>query len=144
MDIVLTIVSIVVFGFIINVLLKQFYNYIFFIAQKPYIWIFAVAIIGVFTWGLSAILGWSINIPAWASIMAFFMNLPPSYNNSREKELAHQMVDEVYSEMGLKNGRLLYKLGLAIFVFSCLASWVLFYGEVCSANECKSILKSVF
>ncbi|KAF3980836.1 MAG: hypothetical protein HFP76_00020 [Methylococcales symbiont of Iophon sp. n. MRB-2018] len=143
MDIVLTIVSIVIFGFVINVLLKQSYNFIFFIGQKPFIWILAVAIIGVFAWGLSAIFGWGVNIPTWASTMAFFMNLPPSYNNSDEKESAHQMVDEFYAEMGLKNGRLLYRFGLASFVFSCLASWVLFYGEVCSGNECQSILESV-
>lgn len=136
--------GIVLLGFVTNVLLKQTYNFIFIIGQKPFVWMVLVAIVGIVVWGICAAFDWSVNIPAWASTMAFFMNLPPGHKNPGGKESAHQLTDEIYAEMGIKNGRILYRLGLTIFVFSCFVSWVLFYGESCSGNECQSIIENIF
>lgn len=134
MDTILLITGILLLGFVVNVLLKQTYNFIFFIGQKPALWILVVSTISVIIWGISAASSWEVNIPAWSSTIAFFMNLPPEHKSREEKEIANQMADEFYNETGVKNGRLLYKLGLISFACSGIASWLLFYGEICT--EC--------
>lgn len=144
MDTILMITGILLLGFVINVLLKQTYNFIFFIGQKPILWIFVVATLGVIIWSISAAFSWDVNIPAWSSTIAFFMNLPPEHKSREEKERTNLMVDEFYAEMGVKNGRLLYKLGLISFACSGIASWLLFYSEICSGSECKSIFENLF
>lgn len=72
------------------------------------------------------------------------MNLPPGQKSAEEQQAVQAMADEVYSEMGIRRGRLLHRLGLVVFVVACLASWVVFYGEVCSGGKCQSIFSSVF
>jgi len=134
MGTILIITGILLLGFVINVILKQTYNFIFFIGQKPVAWILVVAATSIAIWGVSAAFSWDVNIPAWSSTIAFFMNLPPEHKNRDGKESRNQMVDEFYTGIGIKNGRLLYRFGLAIFVFSGIASWLLFYGEIC--HEC--------
>ena len=129
MDTILMIFGILLLGFVINVLLKQTYNFIFFIGRKPVLWILVITIISTVVWGISATFSWNVNVPAWSSTIAFFMNLPPEHNNREEKENANQMVDEFYAGMGIKHGRLLYRLGLASFACSGIASWLLLYGE---------------
>ena len=130
MDTILMIAGIFLLGFVINVLLKQTYNFIFVIGNKPVLWILVMAIVGAVVWGISATFSWDVNIPAWSSTIAFFMNLPPKHKSREEKEIANQMVDELYAGMGIKHGRLLYRLGLASFVCSGIASWLFFYGEI--------------
>lgn len=134
METILMITGILLLGFVINVLLKQTYNFIFVIEHKPVLWILIMGIVSALVWGISAIFSWNVNIPAWSTTIAFFMNLPPEHKNREEKENVNQMVDEFYSGMGIKHGRLLYRLGLISFVLSGIASWILFYGEIC--HEC--------
>ena len=132
MNIVLTILGILVLGFFLNVVVKQTYNFIFILGKKPGLWILIVTIASSLFWLLCASLGWSVSVPAWAVTMALFMNLPPS-SSKESKELANEM----YSEMGLKHGALLYRIGLGGFVASAIASWVIFYGKTCdSAGQC--------
>ena len=129
MDTILMIAGIFLLGWVINVSLKQTYNFIFFFGRKPFLWILTVSILEVVVWAISAALSWDLNIPAWSSTIAFFMNLPPEQKNRKEKERVNQMADELYTEMGLKNGRLLYRFGLISFACSGIASWLLLYGE---------------
>jgi hypothetical protein len=144
MNIVLSLTGILIFGFIINVILKQSYNFLFFLGRKPLAWIGSVVVIALIVWGVSAIAGWGVSIPAWACALALFLNLPPSQNTAEEKETVKMMADEVYAEMGIKHGRLLHRAGLAVFAFTCLGSWVIFYGEVCTGKECTRIIQNIF
>lgn len=143
MDIVYIIVVIIVFGFVVNVLLKQTYNFIFILGKKPLLWVVSVAVVGIVTWVISWFLRLNINIPAWVSIMALVMNLPPSQKAMEEGDLVKKLTDDVYKEMGIKNGRSWYKFGLFVFVMSCVASWLIFYGEVCSGDECQSFIERI-
>lgn len=132
MNIALSILGILILGFLLNVVLKQTYNFIFFLAKKPILWVFIVTILSSLFWLLCAFVGWSVSIPAWAAIMAFFMNLPPS-STKESKELANEM----YTEMGLKHGSLLYRFGLGGFVVASIVCWVIFYSQTCnSAGRC--------
>ena len=137
MNLLLTFIGILVLGFVLNVILKQTYNFIFFIGKKPVVWALVFGLVTIVFWFICASFGWSVSTPAWASTMAFFMNLPSS-SSKGAKELANEM----YSEMGIKNGALFYRIGLGIFVVSAIASWVVFYGHVCnSAGQCSGLFE---
>jgi len=63
------------------------------------------------------------SVPPWAATIAFFMNIRPrSSNESRAQS------NEMYSEMGLKHGAILYRVGLGGFVIASIVGWVIFYG----------------
>lgn len=132
MDIVLSIIGILVLGFALNVIFKQSYNFVFFLAKKPVLWVCLVTALSGLFWFVSGFSGLSVSSAAWATTMAFFMNLPPSSSNE-----AKALANEMYAEMGLSHGALLYRVGLAGFVVAALAGWVIFYGQTCnSAGEC--------
>ena len=143
MNIVLVVAGIVILGFLVNVVLKQSYNFLFFVGGKPVLWIVTVAFVGVAVWALSAVVGWSVSVPAWACAMALLMNRAPAKERGREQSVAAS-ADAVYAEMGIRHGRILYRMGLVAFAMACLVSWVSFYGEVCSGGECGSVIKVVF
>lgn len=134
MNIALSTIGILVLGFLLSFTLKQTYNFIFFLSKKPVMWIFVVTVISGFFWLLSALLGSPVSIPAWATTIAIITNLPPrSTNESKE------LVREIYSEMGLKHGSLLYRFGLGGFAVASIGSWVIFYGQTCnSAGQCST------
>jgi len=71
----------------------------------------------------------SFNVVWWSSALSFFAQLPPKKNNE-DKSNVSQVVNELYEEMGIKNGQLKYRLGLAVFVIGGIIGWVAFYGEI--------------
>jgi hypothetical protein len=132
MDMVLSIIGILALGFLANVVLKQTYNFIFYLGGKPLLWALVAAAVGGLLWFVSAVFNWSVSIPAWAAAIAFFMNLPP-----RSTPESKAQTNEKYAEMGLKHGALLYRVGLGGFVVSSIVGWVVFYGQSCtSAGQC--------
>lgn len=136
MNVILTVIGILILGFILNVILKQTYNLIFIFGKKPFAWALTTGLVSFAFWFMCAAFAWSVSIPAWACTIAFFMNVPPSHSKGG-KELANVM----YSEMGIENGALLYRIGLGMFVVLAIASWVIFYGEFCnSAGQCSSLV----
>lgn len=132
MDILLGIIGILALGFFVNVVLKQTYNFIFYLGRKPFLWVLVSVAVGGLLWFVSAAFNWSVSIPGWASVIAFFMNLPP-----RSTPESKMQANEIYAEAGLKHGALLYRIGLGGFVVSSVVGWVVFYGQSCtSAGKC--------
>ncbi len=144
MSTVLTIVGIVVLGFIVNIVLKQSYNFLFILSKKPLLWIATIAVVAIVIWSVSAAFKCGVSIPAWVCAIALLMNLPPRQKSADDKRAVQAMADEIYSEIGIKHGRLLHRMGLAAFVLACLISWATLYGEICSGGECRSIIGSIF
>ena len=132
---ILMLMGILVLSFIVNFLLKQSYNFLFFLLRKPWLWIVAVLITAISFWSLSSVLGWSASVPTWACALAFMMNLP-SYDTDSEKQAAYEAADAIYTELGIRSGRLLYRTGLAAFVLASMGSWVVFYSELCNRYDC--------
>lgn len=130
MNTILTVLVIVALAFVVNVLLKQSYNLLFFVGRKPIAWIVSATVIGVGTWSVSAMAGWNVSVPAWACAIALVMNLPPRQQSSDKQRQVQTAVDEVYREMGIRNGRFLYRVGLAVFLVASVGSWVVLYGRV--------------
>lgn len=116
MDMVLNIIGILALGFFVNVVLKQAYNFIFYMGRKPLLWVLVAAVVSGLLWFVCALLNWSVSIPAWTATIAFFMSIPP-----RSTSESKAQANKVYSEMGLKHGALFYRVGLGGFVVSSFA-----------------------
>jgi hypothetical protein len=110
MGTVLWIIGTLVFGFVLSIILKQSYNFIFILFKNPFLWIVAVVFVALIVWALSSLLKWSVFIPAWACAIAIFTNIPPRQKNSSENQVIKAMADEMYLEMGIKHGRLLHRI----------------------------------
>ena len=123
------------FGFILNVTIRQTYNFIFLYARRPKLWIVAMALISTSAWTVSGAMGWGVSIPAWASTMAFLINLPPSSNKKGSHEAQRRIADNIYKEIGIDNGTRLYRIGLYTFFIFSILSWGLIYGEFVRLDE---------
>ncbi len=77
----------------------------------------------------------SFNIIWWSALLAFILQIPPKAKKvfSTEEE-KNKVVDGMYNELGIKNGRLKYRIGLAFYVIGGILGWVLFYGKIVAIN----------
>lgn len=65
--------------------------------------------------------------------------MPPSSSNE-----AKALANEMYTEMGLSHGALLYRAGLAGFVVAALVGWVIFYAQLCNSAGNVVVFSSSF
>jgi hypothetical protein len=101
--------------------------------KKPIVWIVFAGIIGFLNFFIGSQFENSINVTGWSSLIALYMNIPPRRKNGLfSKEEMTKMIDDFYEEMGIRNGRLLYRVGLFSFVLFSLVGWIVCYGEVVS------------
>ncbi len=128
MELTLAIGSIVLLSLVINILIKQSYNFVFMAARQPGVWIVIMGVIAIAVWGLASKAGWSINTPAWASTVALLLNLPPSQKSAAERNAISAIVDDIYSDLGIPRGRLLYRIGLATFAIVSVGGYFFGYG----------------
>ncbi|HET8974861.1 MAG TPA: hypothetical protein VFN63_16410, partial [Pseudolabrys sp.] len=77
MDILWIIGKIAVYTFVLNVLLRQTYNFIFFLGRMPIAWICVVALLGLANVFLAFKLSWDPGIVSSAVLFAFLLNWPP-------------------------------------------------------------------
>ncbi|MFA5431685.1 MAG: hypothetical protein WC319_02235 [Candidatus Paceibacterota bacterium] len=70
----------------------------------------------------------SFDIVWWSAFIVFLLNIPP---NNKDMYIApaeiSKIIDDMYIEMGIKNGRLKYRLGLIAFVVGGIVGWYMFY-----------------
>lgn len=132
MSIILTILAIAFFTFVLNILIIQSNNFIFMVFKKPIIWIAFMGVLSFLYFFIGSRFDNSFNIIWWSALLVFVVNIPPKAKkdemlNQKEK---NKIVDDMYIEMGIKNGRLKYKLGLAIYLIGGILGWVMFYSQV--------------
>ena len=134
---------ILVLGGIIGSVLRFSFSFLFFVQGRPLLWSLATFVAAVIVWGISAGLGWGVSLPAWICTVAGLLNTKPELFGRRPED--KKLFDEIYDEAGIKHGRLKHTLGLAVFIVASLASWALFYGQICNqALECKPLLTELF
>jgi hypothetical protein len=140
MNAIWVIAKIVVYTAVLNVIYRQSYNLLFFLAQRPKTWIAVAGIIGFLNIGLVYSLGWDPRIVGTATLVVAVLNSAPTTPKGVTKEEMRALVDEVYREWGTPHGRLQARLGLASFVVCSIVAYVLFFGEVCDVNNiCKPL-----
>jgi len=132
MSIVLTILAIAFFTFVLNMLIKQSNNFIFIFFKKPTVWIAFMGLIIFLYFFVGSKFDNSFNIIWWSALLAFIVNIPPQAKKDEtiDQEEKNKIVDEMYNEMGIKNGKLKYRLGLASYVIGGILGWVLFYSKI--------------
>jgi hypothetical protein len=140
MAIIWLIAKIVIFAFILNVLFRQTYSFIFFRWQKPAVWIGALALLGVaaaaFAFGLSL----KTSDVFFAVTFVVLLNLKAP----APKGVTRAEVDTVYTKMGIEHGRLKYLLGLVTFAFFFAASYLLLFADSCTAEgKCTPLLRTI-
>ncbi len=144
MDTVWLIAKFIIYTFILSVLYRQSYNFLFFLARRPVIWIGVVGLLGISNMVLAYLLGWDPRLVSAAVFTAFILNLVPSPPSGHTKEEMRTMVDEIYKEMELPHGRVQSKIGLAVFALCSLTSYVLLFGEVCDrSGACTPIFRTL-
>ena len=58
MDTIWRIAKFIIYTFILNVVYRQSYNFLFFLARRPVIWIGVVGLLGISNMLLAYLLGW--------------------------------------------------------------------------------------
>jgi hypothetical protein len=128
---VASIAGILALGIILTIAIRQSYNLVFIALKKPWYWVIVLAFLSVSFWTVAASLNWSVNTPAWATTLALLLNLPP--NAPTSDKVSDQLVEEIYSGMGVPKGRKKYRFGLFVFAAASIVSWMYLYGRVVSA-----------
>lgn len=129
MDIIWTIIKVILFTGILTIIGKQTYNFIFFIGKKPILWIIIMLLLGFLFFMIGSKIQNSFNAVWWSAVLTFFALLPPKKNKDLESEI-NLAVNDIYSEMGIKNGQIKYRIGLAAYVIGCIIGWIVFYGQI--------------
>jgi hypothetical protein len=78
MSVVWLIGKIAFYTFILNVLFRQTYNFIFVLAKRPTVWIGVVALLGVANMALAYALSWDPRLVGAATLTTIILNIPPS------------------------------------------------------------------
>jgi hypothetical protein len=64
-----------------------------------------------------------------SALLAFFVNIPPKVKVSDKKEI-NDIINKMYDEMGIRKGRLKYRLGLISYLVGGILGYILFYSKV--------------
>ncbi|MET4841924.1 hypothetical protein [Bradyrhizobium japonicum] len=111
--------------YLLKVLLGQTYNFFFFIAAQPILWVIVAAMLGASYVALASALSWDPRIISWVIIAVTILMWPPSRPNGYSKEEIAQFVEEFYGEIGIGRGRLKYRLGVLAFALCSGTAYLL-------------------
>ncbi len=126
------ILAIVFFTFVLNILIIQSNNFIFMAFKKPAIWIVFMGLLSFLFFFIGSRFDNSFNIIWWSALLAFVVNIPPKTKKSdvlNQKE-KNKIVDDMYDEIGIKKGRLKYRIGLTAYLVGGILGWIIFYSQV--------------
>ena len=134
MSIIITLLAVAFFTAVLNILIIQSNNFIFMWFKRPISWIFFMGFLSFFYFSIGSQFENSFNIIWWSAFLAFLLNIPPKARkeDAMNQDEKNKLVDEMYKDMGIKKGRLKYRLGLALYIIGGILGWVIFYGEIVS------------
>jgi len=135
------VVNVLIYTFILNVLYRQTYNLIFILAKRPLTWVLVISIIGIINVIFAYMMSWNPRTVITVILLLSFLNFSPSPPKGVSKDKFKGMVNDVYLDWGIIKGSFKNKLGYFGFVISSLGSYVLLFGESCSADICKPIFE---
>lgn len=93
------------------------------------VWVVCVVGIVGALWWISSVASWSVNVPTWTSIVAFFLTggfaLPQKGADKRQERY--------------------WWAGRGAFAAASVVGWIFFYGEMCKlGGECVPLREAVF
>jgi len=144
MNAVWVVSKIAIYTFVLVVLYRQSYNFLFFLARRPKTWIAVVGALGALNVVFAYALGWDPRLVSAAAFTALLLNIAPAPPKGHTKEEWRITINEVYGEMGLPSGRLQSRLGLLAFGLCSLISYLALFGQTCDINnECTPLLQGL-
>lgn len=132
MTLVWLITKTILYVFVLNVVFRQSFNFIFVLARRPKTWILLVGLLGFFNIALAYAMEW--RDVSSAVFFAFLLNMRPSPPNGITRREMREMAKDYYNELGIPHGRLQASLGLAAFGLLSLGGYVLFFVEDCGSG----------
>ncbi|KIZ45046.1 hypothetical protein OO17_08575 [Rhodopseudomonas palustris] len=143
MIIVIIIAKIAAYTFVLNVVLRQTYNFVFLLWKKPVVWAGVVASLSIANMLIAYGLSWNPGIVSSAVIFVLILNWPPTIPKGVSKADAKNLVNQIYEELGIKKGRAKYRFGLLLFMLFSLVSYAFLFGEFCTIDgKCTPLLQS--
>ena len=132
MSIILIILAIAFLIFVLNILIIQSYNFIFMVFKKPTVWIIFMGLLSFLYFFIGSKFDNSFNIIWWSALLAFIVNIPPKAkkDDTLNQKGKNKIVDEMYNKMGIKKGRLKYRIGLTVYLICGILGWIIFYSQV--------------
>jgi hypothetical protein len=137
MSVVPILLKIAAQAYLLRLLLAQTCNFTFYLARRPILWAIVAAMLGASYVALASVLSWDPRIISWVIIAVTILIWPPSTPDGYSKEEIAQFIDEGYAAIGIRRGRLKYRLGVLAFALCSGIAYVLAFTEVCSPRgEC--------
>jgi hypothetical protein len=127
-----TILMIVFLTFVLNVVIIQSNNFVFMVFKKPVMWIIFMGLLSFVYFFIGSRFNGSFNVVWWSALLAFIVNISPraEKHDALTQTEKNKIIDEIYDRIGIKNGRLKYKIGLFAYVIGGVMGWALFYGRI--------------
>jgi hypothetical protein len=124
----------IVLAIVLHIIIIQSDNIIFILLKKPRVWIIFMGVLSFSYFFVGSLFENSFNVIWWSALFALLKNIPPQVKKDSfmSKEEINKIVDENYREMGIKGGRLKYKLGLVLYSLGFILGWLTFYSDVLS------------
>jgi len=127
MDILIWIILVLIMGSVVNGFLKIGVGGLLLSSYKPAQWLAMCTAIGLFVPFLSALINLNPSVPFWSCTLVLFVRVGPGI--SADENGPFVLIARYF------------KIGMAVFVFSALASYFVSYGESCSADgECSRFI----
>jgi TctA family transporter len=104
--------------------------------KKPTLWIMFMGLLSFFYFFMGSRFASSFNIIWWSALLALIVQIPPKAGkrDGLDQKDKNKIVDGMYQEIGIKNGRLKYRIGLFAYTIGGVLGWIIFYGKVVSIN----------
>jgi hypothetical protein len=129
MAIIWMILKIAIYTFVVHVVFRQTYNFVFILWQKPRLWILIIAILSIANMLLAFSLSWNPSLVSAAILIAILLNLPLHKPKHITEEKYKSLVDDTYTDLGIKHGRLVYRIGIGTFAIASLVSYIVLFSE---------------
>lgn len=136
MDIILIILAIVSITFVLNIIIIQSNNFIFVVFRQPMIWVVFMGLLSFLFFFIGSKFDNSFNIVWWSAFLAFIVNIPSKDTKTEklDQKEKNEIIDTAYTEMGIKKGRLKYRLGLVAYLVGGILGWIIFYGQIVAVS----------
>lgn len=132
MAIIFIILKIILMVFVIKILMAQAYNFMFIFFKKPYLYLiicflFNIIIFQILNYFYSqSTEQYIFNLYGFSSLVAIFLLFPPKVTIMEGEDL-NELCDNL---TGIKNSRLLYRIGLFLFfIGSIMGGYLIIYQE---------------
>mgnify|MGYP003624827498 CR=1 FL=1 len=125
MNTIWIILKVIIFTSFLTISARQLYNILFFIYRKPILYIVSMFFLNILFIVICAKIQDSNFVTLTSSLITFFAITPP-----KKKFDDHNLINEIYTDMGIEKGALKSKIGRIAYILGGLMGWLIAYAKV--------------